>query len=131
MLAISLPCAHIILRRINLAGADTVVDTDVLPGSGPAVLIIPDLGNLKLVLDITDPEMDDYGLGTYTYPSDTVFQAGCFDIVIFQVGIDAENIVFKFTMNGPVKNPWSSPNGLSIQTYDLYIDTDGDGQGGD
>jgi alpha-amylase/alpha-mannosidase (GH57 family) len=116
--------------QVNLAGASTVVDTDVLPGSGPAVLIVPDLGNLNLVLDITDPEMDDYGLGTYTYPSDTVFQAGCFDIVNFQVGIDAENIVFKFTMKGPVKNPWNSPNGLSVQTYDLYIDTDGDGQGG-
>ena len=116
--------------QINVAGADTRIDTDVLPGSGPAVLMVPDLGTLNLVFDILDPEMDDYGTGTYTYPSDSVFQAGSYDIVNFQVGSDAENIVFKFMMRGPVKNPWNSPNGLSIQTYDIYIDTDGDGQGG-
>ena len=116
---------------VNLVGADTLVDTDVIPGSGPAILIVPDLGTLNLVLDVTDPEMDDHGPGTYTYPSDAVFQAGSYDIVNFQVGTDAENIVFKFTMRGPIKNPWNSPNGLSIQTYDIYIDKDGDGQGGD
>jgi carbohydrate-binding DOMON domain-containing protein len=29
-----------------------------------------------------------------------------------------------------VDNPWGSPNGLSLQTFDVYIDKDGDGQGG-
>ena len=116
--------------QVNVAGGDTHIDTDVLPGSGPAVLVVPDLGTLNLVLDLLDPEKDDYGPGTYTYPSDSVFQAGSYDVVNFQVGSDAENIVFKFTMRGPIKNPWNSPNGLSIQTYDIYIDTDGDGQGG-
>ena len=115
---------------INLAGAETVVDTDMLPGSGPAVLVVPDLGTMNLLLDINDPERDDYGPGTYTYPSDAVFQAGCYDILNFQVGSDAENIVFKFTLRGAVENSWGSPNGLSVQTFDIYIDTDGDGQGG-
>ena len=113
-----------------IGGVDTPVDTDVLPGSGPAVIAIPDLGTMNVVLDITDPEGDDYGPGSYTYPSDVVFQAGSYDILNFQVGSDADNIIFKFTMNGPVENPWGSPNGLSIQTFDIYIDTDGDGQGG-
>jgi carbohydrate-binding DOMON domain-containing protein len=114
----------------NLAGTVTSVDTDVLPGSGPSALIVPDLGTTNLVLDITDPERDDYGPGTYTYPSDAVFQAGGFDILNFQAGSDTENIVFKFTMRGPVENPWGSPNGLSVQTFDIYIDTNGDGKGG-
>jgi len=117
-------------EQANIGGVDTPVDTDVLPGSGPAVIAVPDLGTTNVVLDITDPEGDDYGPGSYTYPSDVVFQAGSYDILNFQVGSDAENIVFKFTMNGPVENPWGSPNGLSIQTFDIYIDTDGDGQGG-
>jgi carbohydrate-binding DOMON domain-containing protein len=33
-------------------------------------------------------------------------------------------------MRGPVDNPWGSPNGLSLQTLDVYLDADGDGQGG-
>ena len=117
-------------EQVDLAGNVTMMDTDVLPGSGPAALIVPDLGTTNLVLEITDPERDDYGPGTYTYPSDAVFQAGSFDILNFQAGSDAENIVFKFTMRGPVENPWGSPNGLSVQTFDIYIDTNGDGLGG-
>jgi alpha-amylase/alpha-mannosidase (GH57 family) len=125
---ISLRAVH--YEQANIGGVDTPVDTDVLPGSGPAVIAVPDLGTTNVVLDISDPEGDDYGPGSYTYPSDVVFQTGSYDILNFQVGSDAENIVFKFTMNGPVENPWGSPNGLSIQTFDIYIDTDGNGQGG-
>ena len=105
------------------------VDVGQIP-SGPAVIGVPDLGNLTVVLDLADPERDDYGPGTYTYPGDAVFAGGNFDIVNFQVGYDDDNIVFKFTMRGPVNNHWNSPNGLSGLTLDVYIDTDGDGQGG-
>jgi hypothetical protein len=142
LLELSLPLAllnnvemgdRISLRAIHvepLSGLEGTVDTDQLPGMGPAVLAVPDLGTIAVILDITDPEKDDYGPGTYTYPSDAVFGAGAFDILNFQVGSDAENIIFKFTVRGPVENVWNSPNGLSIQTFDIYIDTDGDGQGG-
>jgi len=125
---LSLDAIH--TQTVDVAGKQSLMDTDVLPGSGPAALAVPDLGTMNLVIDITDPERDDYGFGTYTYPSDAVFPAGAFDILNFQVGSDTENIVFKFTMRGPVENPWGSPNGLSVQTYDIYIDKDGDGLGG-
>jgi carbohydrate-binding DOMON domain-containing protein len=85
---------------------------------------------MKLVLDISDPIKDDHGPGSYSYPTDAVFPPGVFDILNFQVGSDDENIVFKFSMRGPVENAWGSPNGLSVQTYDIYIDEDGDGKGG-
>ena len=80
--------------------------------------------------DVTDPTGDDTGPGTYTYPTDAVFQPGNFDITNFQVGADDNNIVFRFTLAGPVDNPWDGMNGLSLQTFDIYIDQDGDGQGG-
>ena len=112
------------------AGGTTMVDVDQLPAGGPALVAVPDLGNMTLLLDITDPEDDDYGPGTYTYAQDAVFTSGSYDILNFQVGYDAENVIFKFSMAGPVENSWGSPNGLSIQTYDIYIDTDGDGEGG-
>jgi hypothetical protein len=124
---------RISLRAVHvepLSGLEGSVDTDQLPGGGPAVLAVPDLGTMAVVLDVTDPEKDDYGPGSYVYPTDAVFTAGSFDILNFQVGSDDENIIFKFTVRGPVENVWNSPNGLSIQTFDIYIDTDGDGQGG-
>jgi hypothetical protein len=116
--------------QVVLEGKKTPMDVDVLPGSGPAVVSVPDLGTSTMVLDITDPERDDYGPGTYTYPSDAVFSAGCYDILSFQVGEDEENILFKFIIRGAVENSWGSSNGLSVQTFDIYIDTNGDGQGG-
>jgi alpha-amylase/alpha-mannosidase (GH57 family) len=117
-------------QMVSVSGTAAMVDTDQIPGSGPAMLAVPDLGTMTVVLDISDPEKDDYGPGSYVYPTDAVFGAGAFDILNFQVGYDAENVIFKFTMRGPVENVWNSPNGLSIQTFDIYIDKDGDGQGG-
>jgi alpha-amylase/alpha-mannosidase (GH57 family) len=121
------------LRAIHvesLSGLPGSVDAELLPGTGPALIAVPDLGTMTILLDVTDPAGDDHGPGNYTYPRDGVFQAGCYDILNFQVGVDGENLVFKFTMEGPVENPWGSPNGLSVQTFDIYIDTDGNGEGG-
>jgi len=109
---------------------DGLIDVDFIPDNGPALLAVPDLGNTEVVLEINDPEGDDHGPGAYTYPQDIVFNAGNFDILNFQVGTDEENVVFKFVMRGPVDNPWGSPNGLALQTFDIYIDSDQDGQGG-
>ncbi|HET6444478.1 MAG TPA: glucodextranase DOMON-like domain-containing protein [candidate division Zixibacteria bacterium] len=117
-------------ESIEIAGELQSVDMDRLPGMGPAVIGVPDLGTTTILIDITDPNGDDTGPGTYTYPSDAVFSPGNFDITNFQVGFDEENIVFRFVMRGPVDNSWDSPNGVSLQTFDVYIDSDGDGQGG-
>jgi hypothetical protein len=106
------------------------IDVDLIPDVGPAVIIVPDLGTTTLLLDIIDPNNDDHGPGTYTYPTDAVFSPGSYDITSFQVGHDEKNIVFRFFMGGPVNNSWDSPNGLSIQTFDIYLNTDGDGEGG-
>ncbi len=100
-------------------------DIQVVPSDGPARLAVPDLGLTTLVLEVIDPEGDDNGPGTYTYPTDGVFGGGAFDLTSFSVGYDEENIVFRFTVAGPVENVWNSPNGLSVQTFDIYIDQDG------
>ncbi len=117
-------------QPVEANGETTMVDAEQLPGTGPASLSVPDLGTTTIVLDVTDPTGDDHGPGNYTYPTDAVFSNGNFDVVDFQVGYDEENIVFRFTMDGPVDNPWGGGNGLSLQTFDIYIDQDGDGEGG-
>ena len=100
------------------------------PAGGPAQIVLPDLGETITVLEIQDPIGDDYGPGTYVYPDDAVFKESVFDAHSFTVGYDAENLVLTFGFVGPVENPWGSPNSLSLQTLDVYIDTDPSEAGG-
>jgi alpha-amylase/alpha-mannosidase (GH57 family) len=96
----------------------------LLPAQGPAQIVLPDLGTSTVLLEVNDPAGDDYGQGSYTYPSDAVFIEQAYDIKSFSVAYDDKNMVFKFAFNGPVSNPWGSGNNLSIQTLDVYVDKD-------
>jgi len=101
-----------------------------LPVAGTAQLLIPDLGEKTVVLEVQDAVGDDFGPGTYTYPQDAVFKESVFDAQSFSVGYDVLNLVLTFNLVGPIENTWGSPNGLSLQTLDVYIDTDpGEGTG--
>jgi len=103
---------------------------ELLPLQGPAQIVLPDLGTSTTILEISDPSGDDHGPGAYTYPTDGVFKAQGFDLKTFTVAYDEKNMVFKFTFNGPIPNPWGSPNNLAIQTLDVYVDKDpGSGTG--
>ncbi len=105
-------------------------DGDLLPLQGPAQIVLPDLGTSITILEVIDPDGDDYGPGSYTYPSDGVFKDHPFDLKTFKTAYDEKNIIFKFTFNGPIPNPWGSPNNLAIQTLDVYVDKDpGKGSG--
>ncbi len=96
----------------------------LMPAGGPAQIVTPDFGNSTIVLEIIDPEGDDYGPGTYTYPTDAVFETQAFDLKALTVSRDEKQMIFKFEFYGPVPNPWGSPNNLAIQSLDVYIDTD-------
>ena len=96
----------------------------LLPATGPAQVMMPELGSSTVVLEVDDPEGDDNGPGTFTYPTDSVFKPRSFDLKSFTVSYDEKNLIFKFAFYGPVPNPWGSPNGLAIQTLDVYIDQD-------
>jgi len=100
-------------------------ETDLYPASAPGRMLLPDLGRTTWVIDVDDPANDDHGPGTYEYPTDGVFVPGVFDLLNFKVGYDDNNLVFRAELRGPVDNPWGAPNSLSIQTIDVYIDTDG------
>jgi alpha-amylase/alpha-mannosidase (GH57 family) len=100
-------------------------DIQIVPSDGPAKFTVPELGLTTTILEVIDPEGDDNGPGTYLYPTDGVFGGGVFDLASFTVGYDEENIVFRFIVAGRVENVWNSPNGLSVQTFDIYIDQDG------
>jgi hypothetical protein len=94
------------------------------PSEGPGAMVVPDISLVATAFESTDPEGDDHGPGSYAYPTDPLFTPGSYDLAGFTVGESGDDLVFVFDVLAPVLNPWDSPNGLSIQTFDVYIDTD-------
>ena len=94
-------------------------DGSLLPTAGPGYIQVPDISNVEVVFETTDPLGDDHGPGSYTYPTDGVFGGGSYDLTGFSVGLSGENAVFNFDVAAPIGNPWGSPTGYSIQTFDL------------
>lgn len=116
----------------GLEGGDRLrlrADVDGLaPIDASAEVGVPDIGGFDVLLDVEDPTDDDHGPGGYTYPTDGVFTPGSYDLTRFQVGTSGDELVLAFEVAAAVANPWGSPNGLALQTFDVYIDTD-PGQG--
>ncbi len=99
-----------------------VQDIQVLPGAGPAQLVVPDLGLTTPILTLADPAGDDHGPGDYAYPLDGVFSARAYDLTEFAVAEDDNNLIFRFTFDGKLNNDWGAPNGMGIHTLDVYVD---------
>ncbi len=108
-------------RLVDRAGGP---ESTLAPAAGPGVMAVPDISDVALAFEAVDPEGDDHGPGTYTYPTDPVFVPGSYDLTGFSVGEAGDDLVFTFDVFAPVLNSWDSPNGLSIQTFDVYVDTD-------
>jgi len=109
--------------RANILVFRGVEKIDALPSPGTAKLVVPELGLDKPLVDVIDATGDDYGPGTYVYPSNAVFVPGSFDIQRFSVYSTKENVIFQVRL-GSITNPWNSPVGLSLQILDVYIDSD-------
>ena len=78
-----------------------------------------------------DPTGDDFGPGTYTYPTDAVYKRGTFDITKVEIKGKGSKVEFKVTYAAAVKDPWDSKswdgNGFSLQMAQVYLDS---GKGG-
>ncbi len=112
--------------RIVWSEIDEMVGHDVqfVPADGPAQSILPDLTVIDYFLVVGDPANDDFGIGTYIYPLDAVFEPAVYDVNTFSAGVDGDEFVFRFDLNGPINNPWGSGINLSVQTFDVYVDFD-------
>ena len=110
--------------------ADLPERDEGLGGGAVYALQVPDISTTTVVIDVEDPVGDDHGPGTYTYPLDEVFVPGSYDLRRFQVGTEPEHLIFAFEVRAPIANPWGSPRGLSVQTFDVYVDTDPETGGG-
>ena len=111
--------------KLNPGESDTLE-----PTAGPVPLQIPDISNVEVAMETSDPIGDDHGPGTYTYPTDGVFTGGSYDLTSFSAGTEGDEVVFTFEIAGTIQNPWGSPRGVSVQTFDIYIDRDPGGSTG-
>lgn len=76
-----------------------------------------------------DPKGDDFGPGTYTYPTNAAYKKGSFDLVEFEVKEKGADLELTFTVAAPIEDPWDSAkwptpgNGFSLQMFQVYVDT--------
>lgn len=72
-----------------------------------------------------DPTGDDKGPGNYTYPTDTVYKPGSFDLTGLDVRQKGDKVDFVVTTNSSLEDPWRMGTGFSVQMVFVYIDKDG------
>ena len=94
------------------------------PTGGPVIVPVPDIQGFETVIAVNDMIGDDTGPGSYSYPTDDVFLPGSFDLVKFEAGTSGTDLVFSFQIDSELRNPWNSPVGLALQSFDVYFDVD-------
>jgi len=114
---LSVNSAHLILSPVE----SSVVETNA-----EFINTTAEFSSLKAiapVLSVSDPEGDDHGPGTYTYPTDPVFnRTGLFDIIGMDVYETPNDYVFYFHFKNLGDNQWNGPNGFSYQIIEAYFD---------
>jgi carbohydrate-binding DOMON domain-containing protein len=77
---------------------------------------------------LTDPTGDDFGPGTYRYPTHADYRRGTFDLRAVAIKTKGSKVEFSVTISAPVADPWDSRSwgghGFSLQMIQIYIDTD-------
>jgi len=90
--------------------------------TSPVELKLPTRIEGKVLADVKDPEGDDHGPGSYTYPTDSVFKPGVFDLLRFRLLEENDWYVMEFQFKNLGGNPWNAPNGFSLQIIEVYLD---------
>ncbi len=68
-----------------------------------------------------DPTGDDNGPGTYTYPTDTVYKPGSFDLTGLTVSEKGGKVTFEVGVNSAIEDPWRMGTGFSVQMVFVFV----------
>jgi carbohydrate-binding DOMON domain-containing protein len=71
-----------------------------------------------------DPVGDDKGPGTYTYPTDTVYKTGSFDLTEFKFAVRGSKADVAVSVNSNLEDPWNMRVGFAVQMVFVFIQTD-------
>jgi carbohydrate-binding DOMON domain-containing protein len=71
-----------------------------------------------------DPTGDDNGPGTYTYPTDTVYKPGSFDLTSLKLKVKGDKADVEVGLNSALDDPWRMGGGFSVQMIFVFIKTD-------
>jgi carbohydrate-binding DOMON domain-containing protein len=92
-----------------------------------AVLLASSVGHAA-TLSFMDPAGDDFGPGSYTYPTHADYRRGSFDLRSLEVKSRGSKVEFRVTLSAPITDPWDSKSwdgwGFSLQMVQIYLDTD-------
>jgi carbohydrate-binding DOMON domain-containing protein len=72
----------------------------------------------------TDPTGDDNGPGNYTYPTDTAYIPGSFDLTGFKMKVSGDQANVEVTVAAKLEDPWRMGVGFAVQMVFIFIDTD-------
>jgi glucan 1,4-alpha-glucosidase len=111
---------------IPITGGTWVLNTVATSKSGATArdvrTVVFDFTPGTVLLDVTDPDLDDNGPGNYAYPTSSNFQPGAFDIQQFQVLDAGDNITFRLKTRN-LSPTFGSP--LGAQLVDVYVHVPG------
>jgi glucan 1,4-alpha-glucosidase len=111
---------------VPIDGGTTVITAVATSPSGATaethVTIVFDFTPGNVIFDVTDPDGDDNGPGTYQYPTSADFHAGAFDMERFTVIDDGTTVTFKVRTRD-LSPTFGSP--LGAQMVDVYAHVPG------
>jgi hypothetical protein len=107
---------------VSISGGTIVLNTVAVAPDGATAhdqrSIVSDFIPGTLLLDVTDPDGDDNGPGTFQYPTSDNFKPGAFDLERFQVFDSGANVVMRLTLRD-LTPTFGSP--LGAQLVDVYV----------
>lgn len=91
------------------------------------LLSMPIFAQGNIIFEVEDPLNDDYGPGTYLYPTNEAFHGeGFFDITYFSIEDMGKKYRLNFTFQN-LNDPWNSKYGFSLPLIQLYFGKKGSG----
>lgn len=81
-------------------------------------------------IELEDPKGDDDGPGSYTYPTDSAYARGAFDLRGVTIEDAGDDVKITIRIAARITDPWKSEDwpgrgkGWSLQMFQVYVDTD-------
>jgi len=92
------------------------------------LLLMASVSQAGKKVEFDDPAKDDFGPGTYVYPTDHVYTKGSFDLRKVSIEDKGSKIEISIKVGSKIADPWNSKewqgNGFSMQYVFLFVDTD-------